>query len=90
MVVKGGKSKLMRRYSLKALRVDSGMSLEEAADKIGVSKYTLYNYEHFKTQPNSTKIKRILEVYRVGIDEVRFTPNRKEKLAMKKDENCNE
>ena len=28
----------MRKYSLKALRVDSGMSLEEAAEKIGVSK----------------------------------------------------
>ena len=89
MDVEGGKRKLMRRYSLKALRVDSGMSLNEAAEKIGVSKYTLYNYEHFKTQPNTKKINRILEVYRVGIDEVRFTPNKKEKLAMRKDENCN-
>ena len=89
MGIEGGKKKLMRRYSLKALRVDSGMSLEEAADKIGISKYTLYNYEHFKTQPNTKKINKILEVYKVGIDEIRFVPNKKEKLANLKDENGN-
>ena len=48
--------------SLKALRTNSGLTLEKAAQKIGVSKYTLYNYEHFKTQPSKEKIdKKTLE-----------------------------
>ncbi len=69
--------------SLKALRTDSGLTLDEAAKKLGSSKYTLYNYEHFKTQPSKEKIDKILELYGVGYDDIRFLPNEKEKPDQK-------
>ena len=50
---------------------------------IGVSKYTLYNYEHYKTIPDNEVIKRIMEAYNVSYNEIRFQPNNKKKLAVK-------
>ena len=69
--------------SLKALRTNSGLTLDEASKKIGVSKFTLYNYEHFKTQPSKEKIDKILELYGVGYDDIRFLPNENEKSEKK-------
>lgn len=69
--------------SLKALRTNSGLTLEKAAKKIGVSKYTLYNYEHFKTQPSKEKIDKILELYKVHYNDIRFLPNEEEKKKYK-------
>ena len=75
----------MRLYSLKAIRVNLGLTLEEASELIGVSKYTLFNYEHFKTVPSNDKIKKIMAVYGVNYNEIRFLPNKNEKkLAVKK------
>jgi len=75
----------MRLYSLKAIRVNLGLTLEEASELIGVSKYTLFNYEHFKTVPSNDKIKKIMAVYGVSYNEIRFLPNKNEKkLAVKK------
>lgn len=73
----------MRIYSLKAIRINLGLTLDEAAKEIGVSKYTLYNYEHFKTVPSTDRIKKIMQVYNVSYNEIRFLPNKKEKLAVK-------
>lgn len=73
----------MQVYSLKAIRVNLGLTLEEASSLIGISKYTLYNYEHFKTVPDNEKIKKIMKAYNVDYNEIRFVPNKKEKLAVK-------
>ncbi len=74
----------MRGYSLKAIRTNLDLTLEEASKMIGVSKYTLYNYEHYKTIPDNEVIKRIMEAYNVSYNEIRFQPNNKKKLAVKK------
>lgn len=74
----------MKVYSLKAMRINLDLTLEEASKLIGVSKYTLYNYEHFKTIPDNDVIKRIMEAYNVSYNEIRFLPNNKKKLAVKK------
>lgn len=74
----------MRLYSLKAIRVNLGLTLEEASDLIGVSKYTLFNYEHFKTVPSNDKIKKIMAAYGVSYNEIRFLPNKNEKISSKK------
>lgn len=74
----------MRVYSLRAMRINLGLTLEEASKLIGVSKYTLFNYEHFKTTPDNERIKRIMNAYRVSYNEIRFLPNENEKLAVKK------
>lgn len=74
---------LMKSYSLKSIRINLGLTLEEAARLIGISKSTLFNYEHFKTTPDFDKIQKITKVYGVEYDEIRFLPNEKEKLAVK-------
>ena len=74
----------MRGYSLKAIRTNLDLTLEEASKMIGVSKYTLYNYEHYKTIPDNEVIKRIMEAYNVSYNEIRFQQNNKKKLAVKK------
>ncbi len=76
----------MRSYSLRAIRTDLGLTLEEASKLIGISKYTLFNYEHFKTAPNTENTSKILKAYGVSYSEIRFLPNSKEKkkLAVKK------
>jgi len=75
----------MKTYSLKAMRINQGLTLNEASKLIGVSNATLFNYEHFKTAPDNDKLKRIMEVYNVNYDEIRFLPLEKEKkLAVKK------
>ena len=74
----------MKVYSLKAMRINLDLTLEEASTLIGVSKYTLYNYEHFKTIPDNDVIKRIMEAYNVSYNEIRFLQNNKKKLAVKK------
>ena len=65
------------RVSLKALRIDTGLTLDQVAKKIGISKYTLYNYEHFKTQPSVSILKKILQFYDVDLDSVRFCEDKK-------------
>ena len=37
----------MRTYSLKAIRTNLGYTLEEASKLIGISKYTLWNYDNY-------------------------------------------
>ena len=49
----------MQLYSLKAVRTNLGLTLDEAAKLIGISKYTLFNYEHYKSTPNTERIRKI-------------------------------
>ena len=73
-------------FSLKAIRMNLGLTLDEASELIGVSKYTLSNYENYKTVTNISKINKIASVYDVSVDEIRLLPNEKEKklLAVKR------
>lgn len=76
----------MRCYSLKAIRIDLGLTMEEASKLIGISKYTLFNYEHFNTVPKISIIQKIEKAYDIDVGEIRFLPNEKEKkLAVKND-----
>lgn len=74
----------MKLYSLKAVRTNLGLTLEEASKLIGISKYTLFNYEHYKTVPNGINIKRIEDAYDINYNELRFVPNEKEKYNQEK------
>ena len=74
----------MKTYSLKSIRINAGLTLEEASKKIGISKSTLYNYEHFKTTPDIDIIKNIMQIYNVSYDDIRFLPNEKEKKVSSK------
>lgn len=73
----------MKRYSLKAIRINLGLTLEQASKLIGISKYTLYNYEHFKTTPDNDNLIKIMNAYNVTYNDIRFHPIKKEKISSK-------
>lgn len=60
--------------TLKAARVNKGLTQREAAELLGVSKDTLWNYENSKTYPDVPVIKKIEEVYDIGYNDIVFLP----------------
>lgn len=68
----------MKSYSLKSIRINLGLTQEEASKRIGVCKYTLSNYENYKTKPNFEILRKIMDAYGVSIDEIRILPNENE------------
>ena len=63
----------MNRITLRAARVNAGMSRKQAAAKINISAWTLMNYENGKTYPDVPVIKRIEETYGVKFEDIVFT-----------------
>ena len=57
----------METLTLRAMRVNRGLSLEQASLQIGISKDTLSNYERGDTYPDVPVLKRIEDVYKVSI-----------------------
>lgn len=57
----------METLTLRAMRVNRGLSLEQASLQIGISKDTLSNYERGDTYPDVPVLKRIENVYKVSI-----------------------
>lgn len=60
------------RVTLKALRANKGMTQEEAAKVIGVSRYTWQNYERGKTFPDVPTIKKIEKKFNVTYNDIIF------------------
>ncbi len=60
--------------SLKSARVNSKLTQEEAAKKIGVSKNTLLNWERGKSFPDVIKIRMIEKVYNISYNDIDFLP----------------
>lgn len=60
--------------TLKAARVNKGLKQSEAAMLIGISLYTLQNYEAGKTFPDVPIIKKIEDVYGVRYADLIFLP----------------
>lgn len=60
------------RLTLKAIRVNKGMTQEEAAKAIGISVDTLGNYERGTTFPDVPVIKRIEDVYETNYNDINF------------------
>lgn len=65
----------MVRMTMKAARVNVGLSQKAAAKKIGVSNKTLCNWEAGKTFPGADKIPVICEVYKTTYDNLIFLPS---------------
>lgn len=62
----------MNTLTLKAIRINLGLTLEEASTMIGISKDTLANYERGTTYPDVPIIKRIEDVYNISYDKINF------------------
>ena len=61
--------------TLKAARVNKGLTQKEAAKLIGISVYSLINYERGKSFPSVPTIKKVEEVYGVAYADIIFLPN---------------
>ena len=62
------------KVSIKALRVNSGLSQVEAAEKIGVTGRTLQNWEKYKTFPMADQLLKICTVYGCELSDI-FLPD---------------
>lgn len=62
------------QITLKAIRVNKGLSQEDAAKAIGISEDTLSNYERGKTYPDIPVLKKIEEVYGTSYENINFFP----------------
>lgn len=60
------------RITLDAARVNAGLTQAAAAEKLGITRSTLQNYETGKTVPDWSMVKRIEEVYKFPADFIFF------------------
>ena len=63
------------KITLKALRVNANLTQEAAAEKIGVTKATIMNWENNNTSPTGTQLMRICAAYNCGIADI-FLPDK--------------
>jgi transcriptional regulator with XRE-family HTH domain len=63
---------LVPKISLKAARVNAGLTQAESAERIGVSVSTIKNWEVGRSFPNQPMIEKICEVYGVSYDYIKF------------------
>jgi len=60
------------KITLRAARVNAGLTLKEAAAKIGISVATLHKWEHDSSSIKVSQIKKIEEVYQYPTDNIFF------------------
>lgn len=65
--------------SLRAARVNAGLTQKEAAKALNIGKNTIANYEKYRTKPNIDTAKKMAELYGVSIDDIFFN----EQLCLK-------
>ena len=62
------------QMTLKAARVNAGLSCCEAAKMLGISRRTLLNYEQGIALPRIDMVKRMMGLYAVSLDDINFYP----------------
>lgn len=73
----------MFKDNLIELRKLNGMSQDELADRIGVSRQTVSKYETEESLPDIEKCKRIAEVFSVSMDDlINYERNNKNNLGL--------
>lgn len=60
--------------TLRAARVNKGLTQKEAAILLGISVDSLWNYENGRSYPNVPVIKKMEEVYEVSYNNLIFLP----------------
>lgn len=63
---------MMVRMSLRAARVNAGLSQKEASKALGISNKTLCSWENGKTFPDQPMIEKICALYGVTYDMIIF------------------
>lgn len=65
----------MTKLTLKAARINAGLTQKDAANHLNVSNKTLWAWESGRSMPNAGKIKAICTLYRVNYDDIIFSPD---------------
>lgn len=63
------------KLTLKAARVNAGLTQEEVAKEVGKSKNTIANYENGKSTPDMNTGKALAALYGLSVDDLNFLPN---------------
>lgn len=58
--------------TLKAARVNAGLTQKEAAKRLGISKATLASYENYKTKPDIEMAQKIAALYNMTVNDIIF------------------
>ena len=66
----------MRRFTIRAARVNAGYSQKTAASLLKISPYTLSNWERGISMPKANHIDAICDLYGVTFDMLIFLPNK--------------
>ena len=65
----------MVKITLKAARVNAGLTQKRAAERLGVSNKTLCGWENGVTTPNIQYVDAMCEMYGVSYDNLNFLPD---------------
>lgn len=63
------------RISLAAARVNANMTQQEVAEKMHIGKQTLVSWEKGNTEPKTSQIRLLSEIYNIPIDNI-FLPSK--------------
>lgn len=63
----------MKTLTLKAARVNAGLSVKEASALVGITEDTCYRYENGKSSPKIGTALKLAEAYGVSIDMIDFS-----------------
>ncbi len=74
------------KWTLKAIRINLGLTQMQMAEKLGVSKETYLNYENYKTYPDVNIVKEIIKISKVDFNDIIFLPNNYAKSEEEKEE----
>ena len=62
----------MAKITLKASRVNAGLTQKEVAKEIGVAEKTLWSWENGLTFPNPVQIQALCNLYEMTYDDIIF------------------
>lgn len=65
----------MKRFTLKAARVNAGLTQADVVAKTGINKGTLVNYEKYRTIPNIEVAKTLAALYGLSVNDIIFLPS---------------
>lgn len=76
----------MPTITLAAARINAGMTQEEAAKAVGVSKWTIINWEKGRNSPKYSQMVKLCEIYKMPLDAI-FLPETLLKVEQEGDPN---
>lgn len=68
------------KITMKAARINAGLTVKEAAAGLGVTPQTICNWEASRTIPGYDKAQAMSELYKFPLDNI-FIPQKSEKIG---------